>query len=108
MKKIAFKLVSIRKDGSIGPLFMNKRLRLPFDEWMVAEDHRKKGFAHRVGWHVTAKRHAPHLSKKNRVWIKVEIADFMEVPRPESQGGLWYLAQKMKVLKICKGENNNG
>jgi len=34
----------------------------------------------------------------NRVWVKVEIEDYIELKRPESQSGLWYLANKMKVI----------
>ena len=30
--------------------------------------------------------------------MKVEIEDYKEIQRPESQGGLWLLANKMKVL----------
>ena len=68
------------------------------DEWMEAEDHPTKGFAHRPGWHCTAQPKAPHLSEKGRVWLQVEISGAKEFKRPESQGGLWYLADAMKIL----------
>ena len=97
-----FKLVSIRKDGSIGSLFMNKKRRLPIGEWMEAENHQRKGFALRPGWHITAKKHAPHLSPKNRVWVKVEFKNYTKEIRPKVQGGLWYLAQQMKIVKVYK------
>jgi hypothetical protein len=97
---IAYKLVRQRKDGSLGPLFINARLRLPFNEWLNAELLPKKGYKPRKGWHCTAKPLAPHLSLKDRVWVKVEIAEYEELKRPKHQGGLWYLAQKMKVLHI--------
>ena len=42
--------------------------------------------------------HAPHLSMDRRVWIEVEIDDYEQLKRPEHQGGMWYLAQRMKVL----------
>lgn len=97
----AYKLVKLRKDGSIGPLFMNARLRIPFDEWLEAGDHHKKGFAHRPGWHCCFKMEAPHLSEKGRVWCEVEVDDYSILERPESQGGKWILANKIKFKEIC-------
>ena len=87
------------KDGSLAPLFINRRLRLPFNQWLEAECHPTKGFAVRPGWHCTAKPEAPHLSPKGRVWIEVEIEDYTEFVRPAAQGGLWFLAKRMKVIK---------
>ncbi len=95
---IAYKLVTERKDGTLGPLFINRPQRLVFGEWLEAEDHPTKGFAHRPGWHCTEKPHAPHLSLQSRIWVKVEIEDIEPFKRPEHQGGTWYLAQRMKVL----------
>ena len=96
----AFKLVREMKDGSLAPLFINKKFRLLIGEWMEAEDHPTKGFAHRKGWHCTLEKSAPHLSEKGRVWVEVEVEDYEFFDRPLSQGGKWVLAQKMKV--ICK------
>ena len=102
---IAYKLVRQRKDGSLGPLFINCPLRIPIGEWLEAETHhRRKGYAYRPGWHVTFKPHAPHLSTKGRVWVEVEIEDFERYKWPESQGGMWGLAKKMKVNKILEGQ----
>ena len=47
---------------------------------------------------------APHLSIKlangeQRVWVECEVEDYATYNRPESQGGTWILAQKMKVVK---------
>lgn len=101
---IAYKLFNVRKDGSIGPLFINRRQRLPVGVWMDAEDHPTKGYAHRPGWHCCRTPEAPHLSEKGRHWYKVEIEDYQEFKRPESQGGLWYLAGRIKILeKVCFG-----
>lgn len=97
---IAYKLVRQRKDGSIGPLFINRRQRISTGEWLKAECVPTKGFAVRKGWHVTARPSAPHLSMKDRVWIKVEIDDYESFQRPRSQGGMWLIAQKMKVLQV--------
>jgi hypothetical protein len=104
--KIAYKIVRIRKDGSLGPLFCNMKQRIPLNTWIQAECHPPPNKTIRVGWHTTEKQTAPHiymtLPKKNikRVWVKVEIKNFKECQRPISQGGLWYIAQWMKVLKI--------
>ena len=94
----AYKLFRLLKSGEITPLFINKTKRLPIGEWMPAEAHRTKGFAYRPGWHCTSKPEAPHLSNKGRVWYEVEIEDYKDVLRPKSQGGLWYLANEMKII----------
>lgn len=97
--KKAFKLVRKMRDGSLSSLFINLRDRIPVGKWVDAESHRTGGFAYRKGWHCTLIPVAPHLSKKNRVWVEVEVKDYIELDRPESQGGTWLLAQKMKVVK---------
>jgi len=94
-----YKLLRKMKDGSLAPLFINKKSRTPIGVWMDAEDHPTKGFAHRKGWHCTLKPEAPHLSTKERVWVEVEMKDTELYNRPESQGGTWVLAQRMKIIK---------
>lgn len=96
---IAYKLFRQMKDGSLAPLFINRKLRLACNEWYTAENHPTKGFAIRPGFHVTVKPNAPHLSMKGRVWKQVEIKGYVEINRPITQGGLWYLADRMKVLE---------
>jgi hypothetical protein len=39
---------------------------------------------------------------KGRVWVKLEMLDFWEFERPESQGGMWYLAKNIKLIEIIK------
>jgi len=97
---VAHKLVRLMKDDSLSSLFIGKRNRLPIGKWLEAECLPTKGFAVRPGWHCTKEPIAPHLSTKDRVWVKVEIEDYTEFLRPENQGGLWYLANKMKILEI--------
>jgi hypothetical protein len=97
---IAYKLFSKKKDGSIGPLFINRRQRLAEDVWYEAEDHPTKGYAHRPGWHCTLRPEAPHLSERGREWHKVEVRGLEYFRRPESQGGVWVLAQELKVLEV--------
>jgi len=96
----AYKLVRRMKDGSLAPLFINKKSRMPIGVWLEAEEHPTKGFAFRPGWHCTLHKNAPHLSEKGRVWVEVEVDDYQMYNRPESQGGTWVLAQKMKITKI--------
>jgi len=97
---IGYKLLRVRKDGSYGPLFINRKQRLNVGEWYPALSIPTKGYAFRPGWHVLSKKSAPHLSKKGRVWAKVEIIDWEAVVRPASQGGLWYLANQMRILEV--------
>lgn len=96
----AYKLMRLRKNGTLGSLFINKRDVIPIGVWLEAEDHPTKGYAHRPGWHCTFKPVAPHLSLKNRVWVEVEVEDFEVFERPISQGGKWILAKQMKVIRI--------
>lgn len=88
------------KSGDITPLFINKTFKIPFNEWLQAESHPTKGFKLRPYWHCTSEPNAPHLSTKDRVWVKVEIQDYEEFERPNNQGGLWFLAKKIKFVEI--------
>ncbi len=95
----AYKLLRVRKDGTIGPLFINARQRIPVGVWLDAEDHPTKGYAHRPGWHCTLKPVAPHLSTRGRTWYRVEVEGIRRYARPESQGGTWVLAERMKLVE---------
>ncbi len=97
---IAYKLCRQLKKGNIRSLFINKKVDLPFNIWLEAECHPTDGFKERPFWHCTAEPRAPHLSMKGRVWVKCEIDDYWEHKRPESQGGLWFLAKRIKLLEI--------
>ena len=99
---IAYKLCRLKKTGEITPLFINKSQPLPFNDWLEAESHPTKGFKVRPFWHCTSEPIAPHLSKKGRVWVLLEMEDYEEFQRPNSQGGLWYLSKRVKLLKILK------
>lgn len=95
---LGYKLFRKRKDGSYGPLFINRKAKLlPFVEY-EAEDHPTKGYAHRPGWHICGTPSAPHLSKKNRVWCMVAFSGETPHLRPENQGGLWYTAKNMMII----------
>jgi len=99
----AYKLFRVRKDGTIGPLFINRKQTIKLNTWLPAEDHPTKGFSWRPGWHCTSEPVAPHLKEslsngEERIWYEVEIEDYTELNRPQTQGGLWYLANNMKVI----------
>lgn len=51
---VAYKLFRELKSGEITSLFINKKVKLPFNEWLEAESYPTKGFAVRPGWHCTA------------------------------------------------------
>ena len=95
---IAYKLLNKRKDGTYGPLFINRKQKLLLSEWYPAEDHPTKGYAHRPGWHCCEKPIAPHLSEKNRVWCEVDIENYEVIHRPESQGNIWFIAKHMMIV----------
>lgn len=98
---IVYKLFRQRCDGTLGPLFINARLRIPIGEWMPAEVHPTNGFALRPGWHCARRPTAPHLSIKGRVWAKCEIRGKWYVfKRPGNQGGEWIIAESLRVLRI--------
>ena len=97
---IAYKLCRQLKNGNITSLFINKKVPLPLNQWLEAECHPTKGFKERPFWHCTSLPVAPHLSIKGRVWVKVEMIDYEKFERPESQGGLWYLAKQIMILEI--------
>ncbi len=94
----AYKLVRKLKDGTLAPLFINKKHRFVIGKRYNAEAHRTKGFAYRPGWHCCLRPEAPHLSEKDRVWVKVSVTGLKYYDRPESQGGVWVLADTLKVL----------
>lgn len=96
---IGYKLFRKRKDGTLGPLFINRRQRIEIGKTYPHEAHATKGFAFRPGWHICSKKTAPHLKKEGRVWAKVEFEPMETIFRPVSQGGIWFLGSSMKVLE---------
>lgn len=98
--RIGFKLFKQRKDGSLGPLFINASQRLHVGGEYHAEKHPTKGFKYRPGWHVCGTQSADHLSKKGRVWARVEISGVTEHQRPAHQGGMWFTAEHMRILEV--------
>lgn len=100
----AYKLLRKKKDGKLYPLFIHKTYETPIGKWMQAECYPTKGFAVRQGWHCCFTPLAPHLKTRlsngeQRVWVECEVEDYEKYDRPESQGGAWILAQKMKIVR---------
>ena len=94
----AYKLFTVRKDGTLGSLFINRRRRIPIGVWLEAESYPTKGYKLRPYWHCTVAPSAPHLTMNGREWHKVLIKGVTVMQRPQSQGGTWYLADQLKVL----------
>jgi hypothetical protein len=104
-KKLAYKLLRKREDGTLGPLFVGRDKVIKLDcEYEAEHNLPHPGLAHRPGFHCCAKPVAPHLKMKLkngeiRVWVLVEIGDYVTIVRPKSQGGVWYLARHMTALR---------
>lgn len=94
-----YKLLRVRKNGTISPLFINKKQLLPIGKWLKAEAHKTPGYAFRPGWHAVSKPLAPHLSKKDRAWYKVILRGVEKYKRPKNQGESWLIARWMKIEK---------
>lgn len=104
---IVYKLFRI-KNGKLHPLFINRKQEIPMNQWLTAELHVTSGFAPRKGWHCTLEPVAPHLKMQlkngeQRVWVECEVDDFVYYSRPESQGGTWVLADKLKAIRVMVG-----
>lgn len=100
----AYKMMRKLSDGKIYPLFINKTVPTVFGKWLQAECHPTPGFAVRKGWHCCFQPVAPHLKEtlscgEHRVWVEVDVEDWDTYDRPESQGGKWILAQRMKAIR---------
>jgi len=67
--------------------------------WMDAEEHRTPGYQFRPGWHCLRTADAPHLSTRGRAWYEVEIQDYRVEQRCAKQGGAWFLARRMRIVR---------
>lgn len=101
----AYKLFRLRRDGTLGSLFIDRKRVLPAGRLLDHRDVPTKGYAHRPGWHCMAKPCAPHLTTRGRVWCEVEIPPgcvLAEFERPASQGGLWWTASQIIIKRKIK------
>ena len=69
-----YKLLRLRKNGTLGSLFINRRAVLPLGIWLPAEEHPTKGYKFRPFWHCLPVPKAPHLTEKGRAWYRGEDA----------------------------------
>ena len=127
---IAYKLFRQRKDGSLGPLFINQAQRLELHTTYYAEDKPTSGYAPRPGWHAGQLPAAPHLTEKGRLWVECKIPDFeytkdqfptlftkagdMHVipaagyyrfKRPAHQGGEWLISGWIIPIRILSADD---
>ena len=105
----AYKLMRLRKDGTLGSLFIDRKAVIPIGEWLQAECIPTSGFAVRAGFHCTFTPYAPHLKMElangeQRVWVECLVEDYETYDRPESQGNTWILANKMMVIKVIESD----
>ena len=96
----AFKLVKLRKNGTLGPLFIGSKFIYPVGKWLKAKAIKTKGFKFRPGFHCCQFPKADHLSEKGRIWVEVRIQNYERFQRPKKQGGLWFIAKRMKIIKL--------
>ena len=124
----AYKLLRQRKNGTLGPLFIEASRVLELGTFQQAYCTPKSGFAVRPGFHSTPKPDAPHLSMKGRVWVECTVpgTEFkrsehpelftgrngMEVvpdgwylwPRPAAQGGTWIISGQLRLDRIMTND----
>ena len=96
----AYKLLRLKKDGKLYPLFINKTVETPIGKWLQAECYPTKGFKERKGWHCCFHPIAPHLKTE----LKSGVENWESYDRPITQGGAWILAQRMKLTKVLTTE----
>ena len=128
----AYKLFRQRKDGSLGPLFIDQSLKIELGKVYHAEAKPTKGYAVRPGFHMGHLPSAPHLTEKGRLWVECEIPDFEYTPdlfpsafskvgdmkivpaagfyrfkRPSHQGGYWLISGSIRPVRILSKSDIN-
>ena len=106
-----FKLFRLRADGTLGPLFIGARLRVPVGRWVRAQDLPAPSWMtvrRRPGWHATTRPAAPHLSERGRVWCAVSLRGARAVPRPKGLGEVWYVARWLRVDRVLERRARHG
>lgn len=99
----AFKIFRVRRDGTLGPLFIGRDIVIKPGVWIKAKAIRTEGFKFRPGWHACPTQNAPHLTLKGRVWAKVELRGVKLHHKPANQGGLWYTAKQLRLVEVLNG-----
>lgn len=117
---IIYKKVRMLKDGTVHPLFIDKKKPFEFGKWLHCEFHPTNGFAERtfidedgnkIGcWHGTYKPVAPHIadelkSGEKRVWMEcLAKGQTKTYERPLLQGGTWCLFEWIKPIRVLTDE----
>lgn len=108
----AWKLLRLRKDGTLGPLFVGRSQVIPVGARCQARhDLPHPGLAHRPGFHCTLARSAPHIKLRlkngeRRVWCRVTVLGITGTyKRPECQGGTWITADRMRIDRVYDKED---
>ena len=106
----AYKLFKKRKDGTYGPAQVEQKnlvcSRYVPGVMYEAEDANPRYLKHRPGFHCCAIPYAPHMKDDmpGRAWCEVLIRVKGTEQRPESQGGLWFLASELLIVREVDGE----
>ena len=108
---IAYKLFHKRPDGTLGPLYCGRALRVPLGQWVEAECHPTKRIKVRPFWHCAAR---PYLGlikigardSGRRSWYRVEMREFEEFSRSSTE--TWYLARWIKVIEEVTSDDLGG
>ncbi|MCG5526868.1 hypothetical protein LRF89_06695 [Halorhodospira sp. 9621] len=100
MIQLGYKLMRRMGDG-YAPLYFCRSHRYQLGDWQEAVDGgRKRGYAHRPFFHICQAPDAPHIRlRAPRVWLLCEFQPHQVFPRPSSQGGDWFLAKWMRLLR---------
>lgn len=78
----AYRLMRLRKDGTLGPLFVGRTQVVRTGDYLRARrDLPHNGLAYRPGFHCCARPSAPHIKRvlkngKRRVWCLVSVYDY--------------------------------
>jgi hypothetical protein len=124
-----YKLLRLRKNGTLGPLFIEASRVLELGVVQQANCTPTKGYAIRPGFHSTWKPEAPHLDMKGRVWVECTVPgeqytkeqhqDLFDTrngmsklpsngwylwPRPANQGGIWIISDQLRLNRILSTE----
>ena len=111
-----YKFFRWKKDG-LAPLFVNKKDRYNFNEWIQAENAKPKDLKERPGFHCCYYPElVEHIKLKgtDRYCFHVQYIpkDGRAIERPRNQGKTWILAKYLKVVEsldleeYIKNKNN--
>jgi hypothetical protein len=94
----------VRRDGTLGSLFVDRKSTIPVGRWLYAKLKPTPGLKPRKGFHSLLKPVEPHLktdlkSGERRRWFVCQALDYETIVRPEAQGGTWVVSERLKILE---------